>query len=420
MRAGVLAVLIFCGAALTAAARAALRGGGARAPTAHAVSAAGPAPASGGPAAAPAPVAAAAAPGGGPAAAPAPAPAAPPAGPALGALTLLSAAAASAGAVCLDGSPAALYLAPNADARRVLVYQLGGGWCASLADCAARARTTLGSSAGYAPTLAFTEGPLSSDAARNPLFWNWTKVVLPYCDGTSQTGDADAPVLSSGTRLFFRGARILAAVQEHLSRGALARATDVVIGGCSAGGLSAILHADSWAAALPSARVTALPDSGVFAAHDAPGGGYARQMRWLARAAAARLPRACVAAHAADPAACFFAGAVLPALATPVFALQPLFDSWSLRHVARLAPNDTAAVNEWGRRARAELGEGLLARAGNGAFLDSCLHHCGNWDTARADGYTQAEAHKAWYEGRGERRVFEQRAEHPCAACCAA
>ena len=54
-------------------------------------------------------------------------------------------------AKCLDGSPPAYYFRPGvgADARKVIVYLEGGGWCypddvqqASGANCAARAKTS--------------------------------------------------------------------------------------------------------------------------------------------------------------------------------------------------------------------------------------------------------------------------------------
>ena len=66
--------------------------------------------------------------------------------------------------------------------------------------------------------------------------------------------------------LYFRGGAILQAVVAQLiARHQLDAATDVVVGGASAGGLSAYLHADKFTAALPSAtRVTSLPDSGFF------------------------------------------------------------------------------------------------------------------------------------------------------------
>ena len=103
-------------------------------------------------------------------------------------------------------------------------------------------------------------GYFSNDPAQNPQMWNWTKIYLPYCDGGSQTGDVAAPIPIPGhDPIFFRGHRILRAVQSALMQTwGLGAATDVVISGCSAGGLSVFLHADYVRAQLPpSLRFTA-------------------------------------------------------------------------------------------------------------------------------------------------------------------
>ena len=52
-------------------------------------------------------------------------------------------------------------------------------------------------------------------------------------------------------------------VADLLAQG-LGAASDVVVSGCSAGGLATYLHVDRWAAALPKAKVRGLPDSGFF------------------------------------------------------------------------------------------------------------------------------------------------------------
>ena len=51
---------------------------------------------------------------------------------------MLTDAAAKAGAVCLDGSPGG-YFIREGDPKKWIVFQQGGGWCGSAADCAARA-----------------------------------------------------------------------------------------------------------------------------------------------------------------------------------------------------------------------------------------------------------------------------------------
>ena len=100
--------------------------------------------------------------------------------------------------------------------------------------------------------------------------YDWNIVSLMYTDGSSQTSDIDAPVSVPGwpTPIYYRGARILSATISSLLAAGLSDATDVVISGCSAGGLSVYLHVDKWAAAVhasqPSARIVGLADSGFF------------------------------------------------------------------------------------------------------------------------------------------------------------
>ena len=87
---------------------------------------------------------------------------------------------------------------------------------------------------------------------------NWTVVYLPYCDGGSGIGNA---ALASPP-LFFRGAAIREAVRASLvATLGLGAATDLLIGGQSAGGLAAYINVDWWAAAIPGARTGAIPDS---------------------------------------------------------------------------------------------------------------------------------------------------------------
>lgn len=85
-----------------------------------------------------------------------------------------------------------------------------------------------------------------------------------------------AAVFPSPGTLYFRGKRILHAVLLDLLSGrGMAAATDVVLTGCSAGGLAVFLNADYVAEHLPtSARLVAVPDSGYF--FTPPGGADAK------------------------------------------------------------------------------------------------------------------------------------------------
>lgn len=242
----------------------------------------------------------------------------------------------------------------------------------------------------------------------------------------------------------------------------LANASDLVVGGASAGGLAVYLHADRWRDRLPVARVSALPDSGFFLAVDAVGGWrddatddamddaslpaplltqqrtgavgpalitqpslepgrYATDMRSLARLAnvSSGLNPACVSElGGAD---CFFAQNAARFLRTPTFALQSVFDSWQTKNeMAPGAEANVSAVNAYGARVSATLHAALLgAGRPNGAFVDACAHHCFKWGDISIRGDVQAAAFAAWYAGEnGPRRLWQQNDSFPCASCC--
>ena len=148
-------------------------------------------------------------------------------------------------AMCLDGSRAVMYVSAGTRAGAFYIYHEGGGWCQTADECALRAQGVHGSSASYEEQLDLsgvqTRVFFSRNVSLNPLMNDWTFVYLPYCDGGSFTGDArvDAPIA-----LEFRGRRIRAAAVAQLPGFRDGGARDVVVGGCSAGGAAAFLHAD--------------------------------------------------------------------------------------------------------------------------------------------------------------------------------
>lgn len=73
---------------------------------------------------------------------------------------------------CLDGSNAG-YFAPvdiaTSNSTTLVIFLEGGGYCNTLDDCADRAESDLGSSAGWPETLE-AWGVLADDADSNPGF----------------------------------------------------------------------------------------------------------------------------------------------------------------------------------------------------------------------------------------------------------
>jgi hypothetical protein len=417
---------------------------------------------------------------------PAPTPAPPPAGVMQLHVLSNSSAAAATAPLCLDGTPGAFYLARGADANKWVIWHEGKGWCLSDADCAARALSTDGrggwAASGWPatpgclpPTLLFAAGlpcpaqatcQLSPDAALNPAFHSFNMVFVKTCDGGSFTGSRDDPItvvqqqrhppVTAGPQqqpqqqqqqqkqqqqqqqLHYRGRAILDAVIDALLALGIGNATEVVVGGGSAGALATYLHADHYAARLnqtnpgegSSRRVVALPDCGFFMDTNgeppaAPGAGYHDGIAWMHSAAgmnaSASLDPRCRAAHAGKPELCLFAAHLAPFIRTPVFALQAQFDAYQIPHILR--NEDAAVVNAFGANLTAALAAGLLeGRPGNAAMVDSCEHHCDGYDTYRVDAITQAEAVHAWYANGSAAlpnagRIFATDA-FPCSACC--
>lgn len=194
---------------------------------------------------------------------------------------------------------------------------MGGGWCESIESCAARAyaptcyigssnpacfNNTPGNSipgVGFSEVMDFADVPsclgarwcgglFQNDSTTNPLTHDWNKVLVPYCDGGSFTGDNDNVTWTTyndaTVPLYFRGFRNLDAVLSDLiANEGLASATEVIVTGNSAGGLATLHHADHFTARLPWSKVVAIPDSGFFF-QDATFPAWTAGLTWVATA----------------------------------------------------------------------------------------------------------------------------------------
>ena len=75
---------------------------------------------------------------------------------------------------------------------------------------------------------------------------NWNMVIMKYCDGASFSGDNSTVTSYKNSSLFFRGRQIREAMAKDLLEKGLRNASELIVGGCSAGGLATYLHADQW------------------------------------------------------------------------------------------------------------------------------------------------------------------------------
>lgn len=299
------------------------------------------------------------------------------------------------------------------------IHHEGGGWCESLKDCYERSLTPLGSTAKATPTVGLPDGYFSTNQAENPTMYNWNKVFFLYCDGGSFSGLLSNPTSYDGHPLYFRGYYNLLDYAKSLTTKGLASATEVVISGCSAGGLATYLHVDWWAAHFHSSvKVRGLPDSGFFLDYNSPGNGpkYGTSLRWVFTAmnCSAGVNQDCIKANPTAPGACMFAEHTGPHIKTPIWPLQSEYDSWQAGNI--LGPHTDAEQNKFGQLLTQRFSASVLANPQNGGFLDSCYHHCGEWDAIHINGVNSGAGFEKWYTtGKG---TYIQNQVYPCASCC--
>lgn len=178
------------------------------------------------------------------------------------------------GARCLDGSPAALYysLGSGVNINKFLIYFEGGGVCSganltsTLDSCYKRSLTDLGSSNKYPETRDLPySGALSGTSTANPVFYDWTRVIVPYCDGAEHMGTRQIPINYKGADLYFRGTNNTITHLDFLNtKFGLFNADQIVVTGISAGGQATYYWSNYVYDRSNNKQVFAFPDSGLF------------------------------------------------------------------------------------------------------------------------------------------------------------
>nr|XP_009621956.1 pectin acetylesterase 7-like isoform X1 [Nicotiana tomentosiformis] len=215
------------------------------------------------------------------------------------------------GAVCLDGSPPAYYLDKGFDSglSNWIIMLDGGGWCSTIIQCQNRSSSIVGSSTKMKNQSMFG-GILHNTPQQNPDFYNWNRVRVGYCDGSSFTGDVQE--VDPENKLFYRGARIFKAVMEDLWIKGMQNAKNAILTGSSAGGLATILNCDKFKSFFPDdVKVKCVANAGFFInAKTIFGTSYIQEMYHKVvtlHGSAKNLPPSC--ASAMEPSLCFFSAA---------------------------------------------------------------------------------------------------------------
>ncbi|XP_008797987.1 pectin acetylesterase 7-like isoform X2 [Phoenix dactylifera] len=355
-------------------------------------------------------------------------------------LTLVQAAVAK-GAVCLDGSPPAYHFAPGfgSGVNNWLVHMEGGGWCSNVEECKERTGNFRGSSK-YMKQLSFS-GILGNQQNLNPDFYNWNKVKIRYCDGSSFTGDIEA--VNPATNLHFRGARVWRAIMDELLAKGMNKAQNALLSGCSAGGLASILHCDSFHDLLPAgARVKCFSDAGYFIdAKDVSGKETIKDFYnqvVTTHGSAKNLPSSCTSRF--PPSLCFFPQYVVQNMRTPLFILNAAYDAWQIKNIFAPSPSDPRKI--WSeckldikkcsssqlqalQGFRSEFLRALPRNSPSvGMFIDSCYSHCQSgaqetWLSSNSPAIDRMSIAKAvgdWFYGRSAVQKID--CPYPCNPTC--
>ncbi|KAG5592281.1 hypothetical protein H5410_042795 [Solanum commersonii] len=280
-------------------------------------------------------------------------------------LTILQTAVAK-GAVCLDGSPPAYHLdrGSGTGVNNWVISVEGGGWCQNVAQCLLRKNSKYGSSAKMENQIFFS-GMLK--------FYNWNRVFVRYCDGGSFTGDVEA--IDPGTGLHYRGARIFKAIMKELLAQGMNKSENAILSGCSAGGMTTILHCDNFRILLPnSVKVKCFSDAGYFIDNEDISGELFIQQFYndvvTLHGSVKNLPPSCTSKL--KPGLCFFPQNVAQQIQTPLFIINSAYDGWQVRNI--LVPRGTDPKGF--RLNFLKALEGLGPSSTRGYYINSCFAHC--------------------------------------------
>lgn len=327
---------------------------------------------------------------------------------------------------CLDGSPAGLYVADgSASSNKVVIYLEGGGVCASEADCIKRSLGPLGSSDSWTHELTFTT-ILSGNADINPDFYDATRVFVPYCSGDvwiGQMEEATNPWATSGTELYFSGHNILQDVLDQLNT-TITDATDVLLTGCSAGGIGTFHNADWFAASVreiaadAGVNVRAAPQAGWFGlpfndyddwveGKNSSDPMHQNYVQWIYNVRPFTLDSAspsavrCMADPSINDTLCGGVPYSYPYIDTELFIMENAADSYQIESQGGWTDGDDEGYIPYVNSVLATdvYRQVIKAGSGDGLYMPACLDHCGHlWipEAPTIDGSTVTEAIGNW------------------------
>eukprot|EP00039_Didymoeca_costata_P013171 m.196175 g.196175 ORF g.196175 m.196175 type:complete len:428 (-) comp15696_c0_seq2:106-1389(-) len=335
---------------------------------------------------------------------------------------------------CLDGSPYGFYFQKSTTgSKKWTIFIDGGGWCYDEVDCLCRSKMHLGTSTvlpkmgGCSCMNPNEDGSMDDDC---------NCIHMPYSDGASFSGFRSDPWPVPGTNetLHFRGIKNFDAVVDFAMGQGMTEATEFVVTGGSAGGLSTFLHADRVANRLKKEapnckKIRAAPVVGYFLDHDnfkhtdgypggpnspqwsTPGTGanytfwmkYIYSMQNLSFAADGALMPACQQKHADEPWLCFMSPHMQDVMETPFFMFNSKYDAWQLGNIFQSSWETKAeqdGVLQYGLDFMKQLYPVYNGETQNGGMITSCICHGCPWQDLTLEGKNSYQHYADWFYGK--------------------
>ena len=273
---------------------------------------------------------------------------------------------------------------------------------------------------------------MSTDPNINPLSYNWNTIYVKYCDGGVWIGNNETLTKTQRTdgvkELYFRGGRTVDGVFIELIKNYnFNAATDILISGCSAGGLGTWMQTNHiYDTYIPKdATFLSMPDSGFFLEYN-NGGHLMDAVHWVYQYqnTSKYLDKYCKENKIKENAPewlCSFAQEVASFIKPKMFPLQSRYDAWQTSQ--ELQSELPSEVNAYGQNftywfIKEYLNTGLYT-SNHAAFLDSCHHHCGEWNSILIDNYNSSRAQfDFYYNILKHNKFFFQNVTYPCRGCC--
>lgn len=252
----------------------------------------------------------------------------------------------------------------------------------------------------------------------SPPFDTFNVVYLMYCDGGSFAGDSEQQA-ADGTMVQYRGKRIFDAAFDELIKMGLGNASQLLYSGCSAGGLTAYIHADYVAdkmAAVNSDMITLVLADAMYDLPESNVDGYPQfplRMQFLVDymnvTDSGNVDDDCLNDKSEDDQwQCFYGAIMAQYVQTPMFILNSKYDTWQQNAILNIpcdgdittcGDDDKKAFVDYGRKMLDSLQNNLPDR--HSAFVSNCPQHCQTgenvWVTESIDSVAMGDAVTTWW-----------------------